>query len=79
MLNRQEPLQNSSQKKLLSVVILAKNEVDRIGNAIRSAAFADEIVVIDSGSTDGTQNVCSDFEVRLVETDWPGFVKQKNR
>ena len=39
----------------LSIAIIAKNEADRIGRLLESARFADEILVVDSGSTDGTQ------------------------
>ncbi|MBN1335239.1 MAG: glycosyltransferase family 2 protein [Deltaproteobacteria bacterium] len=63
----------------LSVVIIACNEADRIGDAIRSVAFAHEVVVLDSGSTDGTPEVARGLGARVVRTDWPGHVAQKNR
>lgn len=61
------------------MVIIARDEVDRLPDALRSVAFADEIVVLDSGSTDGTVEVAREGGARVVETDWPGFVAQKNR
>jgi len=64
---------------LLSVVIIARDEADRIGDAVRSAAFADEVVVLDSGSTDGTPGVARALGARVVASDWPGHVAQKNR
>jgi glycosyltransferase involved in cell wall biosynthesis len=63
----------------LSVVIIARDEADRIGDAIRSVAFADEVVVLDSGSTDGTVAVAQALGARVLGTDWPGHVQQKNR
>ena len=63
----------------LSVTIIARDEADRIGEAIRSVAFADEVVVLDSGSTDGTVAVAQALGARVVETDWPGHIAQKNR
>jgi len=63
----------------LSVVIIARNEEDRIGEAIKSVAFADEVVVLDSGSSDSTVALARALGARVVETDWPGHVAQKNR
>ncbi len=63
----------------LSVTIICVNEADRIGAALRSVAFAAEIVVVDSGSTDGTVALARQLGARVVETDWPGHVVQKNR
>jgi glycosyltransferase involved in cell wall biosynthesis len=64
---------------MLSVVILTKNEADRVGRAIASVSFADEVVVIDSGSTDGTVGTARALGARVIETGWPGYVAQKNR
>jgi len=63
----------------ISACIIAKDEADRIGPCLASLAFCDEIVVIDSGSTDGTQEICRKAGARVIETDWPGWVEQKNR
>ena len=67
------------KEKGLSVTIIARDEEDRIADAIRSVGFADEIVVLDSGSRDGTVALCRSLGARVVETDWPGYVAQKNR
>jgi glycosyltransferase involved in cell wall biosynthesis len=64
---------------VLSAVIITKDEADRVGHAIRSVAFADEVVVVDSGSTDGTVDLARSLGARVVEADWPGHVAQKNR
>lgn len=63
----------------LSVAIVAKDEADRLPDAIRSARFADEIVVLDSGSADDTAALAVSLGARVVHTDWPGFIAQKNR
>lgn len=64
---------------MLSVVIIARNEADRIEEAIRSVSFADECVVLDSGSQDETVARATALGARVIQTDWPGFVAQKNR
>ena len=68
-----------SNLNAVTVVIIARDEADRIGAAIASAAFADAVVVVESGSTDGTSEVARRAGARVVETDWPGFVAQKQR
>lgn len=64
---------------VLSAVIIARDEADRIEAAVRSVAFADEVLVLDSGSTDATVARAEAAGARVVRTDWPGFVAQKNR
>ncbi len=64
---------------VLSAVIIARDEVDRIGDAIRSVAFAEECLVLDSGSTDGTPELAESLGARVIRTGWPGHVAQKNR
>lgn len=61
----------------ISVAVIARDEADRIGRLLKSLAFADEIVVVDSGSTDGTQVICRDAGARVVFHSWPGYVEQK--
>lgn len=63
----------------ISVVIITLNEAHTIEDCLRSVAFADEIIVLDSGSTDGTPKICRRFTPLVFETDWPGFGMQKNR
>jgi glycosyltransferase involved in cell wall biosynthesis len=63
----------------LSVTIIARDEEDRIGDAIRSVSFADEIIVLDSGSRDATVSVSRSLGAQVIETDWPGYAEQKNR
>ncbi|MEY8877750.1 MAG: glycosyltransferase family 2 protein [Leptothrix sp. (in: b-proteobacteria)] len=64
----------------LSVIVITKNEATRLRRCLGSVPFADEIIVVDSGSTDGTQAIAREMGAQLIETtDWPGFGPQKNR
>lgn len=64
----------------LSVIIIVKNEAEMIARCLKSVAWADEIVVLDSGSEDDTVNICRALGARVeVARDWPGFGPQKNR
>ena len=63
----------------LSVIIITKNEVDNIRACIESVAWADEIIVVDSGSSDGTVEICRELGAKVFVHDWPGFGAQKNR
>lgn len=64
----------------LSVILIAKNEADRIETCLNSVyPIADEIVVLDSGSTDRTVDIARRYTDRVCETDWPGFGPQKQR
>ena len=61
----------------LSACIVAMNEADRIGDCIASLDFCDEILVVDSHSSDETREVAAAAGARVVERDWPGHVAQK--
>jgi len=61
----------------LSACVIAMNEVDRIGACLASLDFCDEIVVVDSHSTDATREVAAAAGARVIERDWPGHVAQK--
>ena len=64
----------------LSVVVITRNEADVIGRCLASVSWADEIIVLDSASEDGTADIARSLGAK-VETaaDWPGFGRQKNR
>jgi glycosyltransferase involved in cell wall biosynthesis len=62
----------------LSVFIIAQNEADRIGDVIRAVRdLTDDLVVVDSGSTDGTQAIAADLGARVIHHPWPGYGPQK--
>jgi len=63
----------------LSVVIITKNEEKHLAEALASAAFADEVVVLDSGSEDTTCQIATEAGARVYEEAWRGFGTQKNR
>jgi glycosyltransferase involved in cell wall biosynthesis len=62
----------------VSVTIITLNEAEHIGAAIDSVAWADEVVVVDSGSIDGTVEIAKERRARVAVRDWPGYVDQKN-
>jgi len=65
------------EKQKISVAIIAQDEADRIGGLLKSLSFADEIVVVDSGSSDGTQAICQNAGAKVIFNPWPGYVEQK--
>lgn len=64
----------------LSVAIITRDEAHRIARCLESVAFADQIVVLDSGSTDDTVAIARRLGAEVeITPDWPGFGVQKNR
>jgi glycosyltransferase involved in cell wall biosynthesis len=62
----------------LSVTVITRNEAADIGDALASVAWADEIVVVDSQSTDETVAIARQHTERVVVREWPGYIDQKN-
>lgn len=62
----------------ISAVIIARNEAAGIARTLRSLALADEIVVVDSGSTDETCAIAASMGARVLTEPWHGFAGQKN-
>lgn len=61
----------------LSVVIITLNAASQLEACLESAHFADEIIVVDSGSTDGTQALAERYGAQVIQQDWLGFGPQK--
>jgi glycosyltransferase involved in cell wall biosynthesis len=65
---------------MLSVIIITRNEAANIRACIASVAWADEIIVVDSGSRDDTVSIAQEMGAKVyLHVDWPGFGPQKNR
>src|SRR6185312_15523988 len=62
----------------ISAAIIAFNEERNIARAIESLRFADQIVVVDSGSTDATREIAAKAGARVIEEQWRGYAAQKN-
>jgi glycosyltransferase involved in cell wall biosynthesis len=62
----------------VSAIIITLNEEDRIGETIASLRFCDEVVVVDSGSTDTTCELATACGARVMVRDWTGYSDQKN-
>ena len=62
----------------LSVTVITRDEASDIAAALESVKWADEIVVVDSESTDRTVAIAREFTDRVVVRPWPGYVEQKN-
>ena len=63
----------------LSIVIITKNEEKFITDAVNSSIFADEVLVLDSESTDKTCNIAKEIGARVEQQSWLGFGAQKNK
>lgn len=64
----------------LGVAIITRNAAARLAECLAAVSFADDIVLIDGGSTDGTVEIARTHNARVLQqTDWPGFGPQKNR
>jgi glycosyltransferase involved in cell wall biosynthesis len=64
---------------MLSVIVITKNEEKNIKACLSSVTWADEIIVLDSGSTDNTISIAKTFTEHVFSTDWQGYGIQKQR
>ena len=63
----------------LSIVIISYNEEEAIAEAVKSALFADEVLLLDSGSTDDTCLIAEQLGAKVIHQSWLGFGSQKNK
>lgn len=70
-------IKNSSGQIGLSAAIVAMNEEDRIGDCLASLDFCDDVLVVDSHSTDRTREIAREHGARVIERDWPGMIAQR--
>jgi len=69
-----------ARRHSLGVIMICRDEADRIEQALQSVhGWADQIVVLDSGSRDATPEICRRYADTFEVTDWPGFGRQKQR
>ncbi len=68
-----------SNEPTVSAIVICKDEANTIRACLDSVCWANEIVVVDSGSTDGTVAICREYTDRVYQLDWPGYGPQKNR
>jgi glycosyltransferase involved in cell wall biosynthesis len=61
----------------ISATIITFNEAENIRAACESVSWADEILVVDSRSSDATREIARECGARVIERDWPGFAAQK--
>lgn len=67
-------------KRKISCFVLCCNEEDRIEACLSSlAGWVDQLIVLDSGSTDNTVALANQYADEVIQTDWPGFGQQRNR
>lgn len=73
-------LRQGQRKATLTVAVLTLNEAKRIRSCLQTASFADQLLVVDSGSTDGTVEIARQMGAEVhIYPDWQGFAVQRNR
>jgi glycosyltransferase involved in cell wall biosynthesis len=69
--------ESAPSRPRLSACIITLNEEDRIRECLESLDFCDDVLVVDSHSTDRTREIAAECGARVIERDWPGYVAQK--
>ena len=71
-------MQNYNSKLKISVIIISKNAQNLIADCLSSVAFADEIIVVDGGSTDKTNEIAKKFGAKIIQGKNNNFAEQRN-
>ena len=75
-LSGEEP--RATGRATISVCMIVRDEEERLPETLRSVSFADELIVVDGGSTDRTREIARSAGAVVVENPWPGFATQRN-
>ena len=67
-----------SERPLISAIVITKNESEKIGDCLASLQWADEVVVVDDFSCDGTPEICRRYGVTFQQNHFTGFRDQKS-
>lgn len=67
----------SADRPRLAACVITRDEEDRIRDCLESVSFCDEVIVVDSHSTDRTREIARELGARVFERDWPGFGPQR--
>jgi hypothetical protein len=67
-----------SHGERVAACLIVQNEQERLGAALDSVAFCDEVIVVDGGSSDRTVEIARGKGARVIENPWPGFAAQRN-
>lgn len=62
----------------ISVIIITKDEEKNIARAVKSASFANEVLVVDDYSSDNTVSIAKEYGARIIQNVWEGYGQQKN-
>src|SRR6201991_4099967 len=65
-------------RSTLSIAIITHNEEENLPRTLSSVQFADEVVIVDSGSIDRTEEIARSFGAKFFSEEWKGFASQKN-
>ena len=68
----------SLRKPGIAAIVVALNEEDKIADCLDSLSFVNDIIVVDSGSTDRTVEICKAKGARVFHNEWKGYIEQKN-
>ncbi|MCB0344888.1 MAG: glycosyltransferase family 2 protein [Bdellovibrionales bacterium] len=66
------------QRKPISAFIICCNEENYIADCVKSVAFCDEVLVVDSFSSDRTVEIAKELGAKVIQREWPGYKKQKS-